>query len=536
MKKRKNIVYIASVIAAGMLTGCLESIDTLPDSGMQTQPNTDVISESTQTTAETVTTAAQMVTEQSVTAETVSAVTEAVQIDVSNTEPTETEETVETVQTSAETVSETTADVSSTTDVSEVRTETLPSETTAYTEQTRQQVTVVTLPVSVEQTQSTAAAEVSESMPASENYYPVQNYYTLNFDRQKAMWISYLEYDRIMKGASEEEFKTALGQCFDNIAALGCNTVYFQVRAYGDAYYSSKLFPRADRSSTDYDPLEIAVKEAHDRGLSIHAWINPMRLMTDNDMKKVSSDYIIRKWYNDENARGKYIVNSSGRWYLSPAYDETVDLICQGISEILSGYNVDGIQIDDYFYPTTDSSFDEAAFAASGTSLSLEDWRREKVTAMIKKMYSTVHSVNPTAVFGISPQGNAASDYNTLYADVYRWVSEEGCCDYICPQIYYGFDNSSLPYAETVNMWKNMITRSDIDLVVGLAAYKSGLEDKYAGDGKYEWQENTDILARQRKLTDSLGAGYAFFRYDSLFVPDPTAAVSVNAELDALKR
>lgn len=394
-------------------------------------------------------------------------------------------------------------------------------------------VTVRTTAASVEETTIVSTVtEVSSSEAAQTEYYPPNSYYPLNFGRQKAVWVSYLEYDRIMKNADEQQFSESLGECFDNIVSLGCNTVYFQVRAYGDAYYDSSLFPKADRLNGAYDPLKIAVKLAHDRGLSLHAWINPMRLMTDSAMGNVSLEYPIGEWYHDSSKNGTYLVKCDGRWYLNPAYSETVKLICGGIAEILSSYDVDGVQVDDYFYPTTDKSFDSDAYAASGTELSLDDWRRENVTRMIKLMYRTVHSANPNAVFGISPQGNINNNLNTLYADVYSWTSEEGCCDYICPQIYFGFENGTLPFTETVDTWSKLIKRTDIDLVIGLAAYKSGNEDQYAGNGRGEWQNYTDILSRQIAVTDIYNAGYSFFRYDSLFNPEPSAESYVNAELD----
>ncbi|MGN0638174.1 MAG: glycoside hydrolase family 10 protein [Huintestinicola sp.] len=522
----KKILRPISIVisAAVMICGCTQVTDELPDSYSETdliyETETSIITSFTEqsytTASETASTTSETViskADSSVSSETESetppsptgSVTEA---------PTETE-----TQTSPVTVSET-----------EFVPGTLPPETTAATAPS---ITVVTIPTLPEPTESTSAESV---LPETESYYPQSGYYPLNFDRQKAVWVSYLEYDRIMRGADEAQFTKALNACFDNIAALGCNTVYFQVRVYGDAYYSSSLFPKGDRLTGDYDPLEIAVKSAHDRGLSIHAWINPMRLMTDTQMKSYPESYKIGKWYNDPAVNGKYIVNSSGRWYLNPAYAETVSLICDGISEIVTSYNVDGIQIDDYFYPTTDPSFDSAAYSASGTSLSLADWRRDNVTKMVKKMYEAVHGANPKALFGISPQGNTDNNFNELYADVYTWCSTSGCCDYICPQIYFGFDNAAQPYAETVDKWDKLVTSPDVKLVIGLAAYKSGTEDKYAGAGSSEWINSTDILARQRDLTDIYNAGYAFFRYDSLFLPDPAVAASVNAELDNLRK
>ena len=155
---------------------------------------------------------------------------------------------------------------------------------------------------------------------------------------------------------------------------------------------------------------------------------------------------------------------------------------------------------------------------------------------MVRQIYSAVHGANPQAVFGISPQGSTANDFNSLYADIYTWCKSTDCCDYICPQIYFGFENSSLPYAQTLDEWAKLVDGTNISLVAGLAAYKSGTEDNYAGSGKNEWINSTDILARQRALTDIYGAGYAFFRYDSLFLPSPSVSAYVNAELDNLKK
>ncbi|WP_432650558.1 glycoside hydrolase family 10 protein [Huintestinicola sp.] len=532
MKKILRPISIVMITAA-LICGCSQVTDELPDSYYET----DVIAETeslpiTAFTEQSITTASE--TPSVITSETVISKAETSDLSVTSAES-ETAAPVSEAVTAIPTETETETKKSSET-VSETVfiPGTLPPETTsAAPAATAPSITVVTIPPLPESTESTSAESVS---PVTESYYPQSGYYPLNFDRQKAVWVSYLEYDRIMRGADEAEFTKALNACFDNIAALGCNTVYFQVRVYGDAYYNSSLFPKGDRLTGDYDPLEIAVKSAHDRGLSIHAWINPMRLMTDTQMKSYPESYKIGEWYNDPSKNGKYIVNSSGRWYLNPAYAETVSLICDGISEIVTAYNVDGIQIDDYFYPTTDASFDSAAYAASGNSLSLADWRRDNVTKMVRKMYEAVHSANPKALFGISPQGNTDNNYNELYADIYTWGSTSGCCDYICPQIYFGFDNSALPYAETVDKWDKLVTSPDVKLVIGLAAYKSGTEDKYAGSGSSEWINSTDILARQRDLTDIYNAGYAFFRYDSLFLPDPAVAASVNAELDNLRK
>lgn len=387
--------------------------------------------------------------------------------------------------------------------------------------------------------ETTPAPETTAAPASGGSYYSRNGYNALNFSEQKGVWISYLEFDSILKNKSESEFTAYIGKYFDNVKSLGFNTVYTHVRAFGDAYYPSSLFPSSNRfngsygSSCPFDALSIMVREAHSRGLSIHAWINPMRLMSDADIKGISDSYKIKQWYNSDDLRGKYIVKVNGTWYLNPAYSETVSLIADGVSEIVSKYNVDGIQIDDYFYPTTDRSFDSAAYSASGTSSGLAEWRMSMVSNMVRKLYSAVKNVNSTAVFGISPQGSISNNYNDLYADVKTWCSQSGYVDYILPQIYYGFNNSTLPYSDTCAAWSSLVKNSNVKLVIGLAPYKIGTEDTWAGNGKFEWANNTDIIARQMAFAETLPnyGGVALYRYDSLFNPTAGVSAAVKAEI-----
>lgn len=384
---------------------------------------------------------------------------------------------------------------------------------------------------------------VSESRTAGKPKEKI-GYSALNFDEQKGFWITYLEYASILRNKSEKSFTKSVGEYFDNISDLGFNTVYVQVRAFGDAYYDSELFPAGEQfdgaigTQNRFDALKIMVKCAHDRGISIHAWVNPMRTMTSSQIEKIDDSYTIKKWYNDRDRRGDYIVQSGDRWYLNPAYDEVTDLIAEGIREIAENYEVDGIQIDDYFYPTTSKSFDSTAYAACGNGMSLSDWRISNVNKMVKKLYRTVHTANDTMVFGISPQGSVENNYGELYADVRKWCVESGYCDYILPQVYFGFDNPALPYADVIALWNGMVKSSDVKLVIGLAAYKIGAEDGYAGSGKREWLNNSDIIARQMKLAESLEnyGGVALYRYDSVFNPAAGVAAQVSKEIKNIEK
>ncbi len=417
------------------------------------------------------------------------------------------------------------------------------SQTTALTLQYESpQEVAKTTEIKTETALKTETQTVSE-LQTTKKKQEKSSYSALNFDEQKGFWITYLEYASILRNKSEKSFRKSVEEYFDNISDLGFNTVYVQVRAFGDAYYASELFPSGEQfdgtigTQNSFDALRVMIECAHERGMSAPCLgKSQCGLMTTSQIEKLDDSYTIKKWYNSR--RGEYIVKSGDRWYLNPAYDEVTDLIAAGITEIAENYKVDGIQIDDYFYPTTDNGFDSAAYAASGNGASLSDWRIANVNRMVKKLYKAVHNANDTMVFGISPQGSVENNYGELYADVRKWCSESGYCDYILPQVYFGFDNAALPYADVIALWNSMVKSHNVKLVIGLAAYKVGAEDGYAGSGKREWLENSDILSRQMKLAETLEnyGGVALYRYDSVFRPTADVAAQVSKEIKNIEK
>lgn len=336
-------------------------------------------------------------------------------------------------------------------------------------------------------------------------------YIPLNYTNQTALWIPYMRFADILQGKTENEYRSELSTLLDEAAEQGINTVYFHVHPNGDAYYDSEIFSRGTYWDGDYDPLAIAVEEAHSRGISLHAWLNPLRMQTEEQMSQLPDSFISKKWA--DSPESGYIRLVGERWYLVPAYNEVSLLVSSAAEEILTKYEVDGIHIDDYFYPTTDPSFDSEAFTASGAS-DLSEWRRDNVTAMVKSLRDTVHSHGSRYKFGISPQGNLTADYEKLYADAELWSSDTAYCDYIVPQIYYGFENETCPFEPTLRRWEQLTADSDVSLIIGLAEYKVGKEDKWAGEsGRDEWVTSPDILERQIRLVKSSAAdGYALYR------------------------
>jgi len=357
----------------------------------------------------------------------------------------------------------------------------------------------------------------------------------LNHSNVRGVWISYIELQSSFSGRTAESFRAAFAEKMENCKSLGINTVYVHLRAFGDAYYESEIFPWAKPitgnigQAPGFDPLKIMLEEAHARGISFHGWLNPMRLPGDSDMSKISTDLPLGKWYNGgaENKKGTFIVKSGDNWFLNPAYPEVRKLITDGAAEILRNYNIDGLHIDDYFYPpNTAESFDRAAFSASDVGLSgghanLSDFRLENCTKMVKSLYEVTKAANPALLFGISPQGNIENCY-ALYADVRKWASQVGYCDYIAPQLYYGFNNATQPFDKCLEQWENLVKNSGVKLIPGLAIYKIGLEDAWAGDsGRTEWLNYDDILKRQMDLAVQAQnyGGVIFFSYNYLFAP-----------------
>ena len=331
----------------------------------------------------------------------------------------------------------------------------------------------------------------------------------LNFDSQRGVWIPYTQFEEIMSHKSEEDFKNIIQHKIYDFAEKGINTVYFHVRPCGDAYYKSEIFPKGNLLDGDFDPLEIVTDTAHDYGISVHAWINPLRCQTVSEMENVPDDFIVKKWINENS---DFVNTVNERYYLNPAYSETDELICDGVREILENYNVDGVHIDDYFYPTKETYFDEKAFTESDSD-NLSQWRMQNCDRLVKSIYDTVKEFDSRIVFGISPQGNISANYDSQFADVEKWAGSTGYCDYIVPQIYFGFKNETCPFAETLKQWENLVSESGVSLVIGLAEYKLGKEDVWAGEtGINEWIDNPDIINQQIQLViQSTADGYALY-------------------------
>lgn len=325
----------------------------------------------------------------------------------------------------------------------------------------------------------------------------------------KGVWVSYIELNTIFKNKTESAAKLAIDQIMDNCVSYGLNTVFFHVRANSDAYYKSSLFkPAASVANligNGFDPLAYAVASAHSRGLQLHAWVNPYRIGSNLSYRVSGVDYF----------------QKGDKYYYVPTSAGAQKLILDGLRELTLNYAIDGIQYDDYFYPTglmssSVESFEEADYAASGRKLSVADWRRAAVDALISGSYQVAHAKN--IVFGVSPSHDYNKTYSQMYADTHKWLAQPGYVDYMCPQIYFGFLHGSSPFDKMVDQWFALPRASGVQLYVGLAIYKGGIaDDTWAGSGRNEWATHNDIMKRSveylraKKVPGMIFYSYTYF-------------------------
>ena len=356
----------------------------------------------------------------------------------------------------------------------------------------------------------------------------------------RAVWVSYLEW-AAMDFSTEDAFRAGVVQLLDNCTGLGLNTVLAQVRPFGDALYRSSLFPWShlctgvQGQDPGFDPLDVLLQEAHTRGISVEAWVNPYRLRSSAAMPPNLADS------NLANTHPEWVCTVDGGLYLNPAEPAAADYVVQGVAELVQNYAVDGIHFDDYFYPTTDESIDAAQFAASGAG-NLAAWRRENVTALVRAVHDTVKAADPTLRFGISPQGNPDNDENQQYSDVTGWLASGGgdaVVDYLCPQVYWGqgfaLHNGSTRFAfeNIVPAWLAYPRAADVALYFGLGAYRVGVGDGGSNENSLSGWSTGRALADQVAFLREQGAGgWALYRYGSLFGPEQTSLAA--AECGAL--
>ena len=284
-----------------------------------------------------------------------------------------------------------------------------------------------------------------------------------------------------------EEQKTELIAILDRAATLKLNAVIFQVRPGCDALYSSPYEPWSEFLTGQmgkppepfYDPLAFAVAEAHKRGLELHAWFNPYRAYHAQAKSPIPSNHISKTQPELVKQYGNYL-------WLDPGEKAVQDYSLKVIMDVVSRYDIDGVHIDDYFYPYPQRNEqnqlidfpDEPSwqkYLASGGQLNRADWRRENINTFVRQMYGSIKKEKLWVKVGISPfgvwkpgypqsisnsdKGVGFNAYEQIYADSRKWL-QNGWLDYFSPQLYWKIEQTQQSYPVLLNWWLQQNTKN----------------------------------------------------------------------------
>lgn len=338
-------------------------------------------------------------------------------------------------------------------------------------------------------------------------------------------------------GMNKEEVRIEAKEIIENVSSAGMNTVFLQVRPMADSFYESDVFPWSELitgvqgKAPDYDPLQIFIEEAKKKNISVHAWINPYRI-TKGSLLSPNTDVNTLSKNHPARIHPEWVVEYGGALYFNPSIKEVRQLIIDGATEIVKKYDVDGIHMDDYFYPypVYDGDkkliFDDSIqFQSYNGELTLEEWRRFNVNELIQGLYTSIKIVNQDLKLGISPFGvwqnsdgiNGGSmttagiqGFKDLYADAVAWING-GYIDYIAPQIYWSFEEENTSFETVSNWWNNITNGKNIEFIPGLAVYKLNNTEIIG------WNKITQLQMQLRYIREKLNAsGAAFYGYNEL--------------------
>lgn len=321
-------------------------------------------------------------------------------------------------------------------------------------------------------------------------------------------------------GLSVDQMKSEMVAILDKCAELKMNAIIFQVRPHADALYKSSYEPwsyyltgkQGQAPSGAFDPLAFTIAEARKRGIQVHAWFNPYRADHPSHKSELTKDNIAVIRPDLVKPYGTF------KWMI-PTAKEVQDRSYNVFMEVATKYDVDGIHIDDYFYPypvTTDGKkvdFPDAEFYASylqsGGRLSKSDWRRKGVDDFVLRVHEGLKKDAPHVQFGISPFGiyrpgipegiKAGIDqYDELYADALKWY-ELGWCDYMSPQLYWPITQTPQAFPVLLNWWSQS-NKKKIHLWPGQYTSRTN-----PADGNWKATEVTDQIELVRKDKGSTG-------------------------------
>ncbi|HEY0928942.1 MAG TPA: family 10 glycosylhydrolase [Gemmatimonas sp.] len=273
---------------------------------------------------------------------------------------------------------------------------------------------------------------------------------------------------------STAEQQTELLTLLDRAAELKLNAVIFQVRPAADALYESSIEPWSEyltgaqgrRPDPFWDPLSFVIREAHARGMELHAWFNPYRARHTDARSPLTKTHIAR-------TNPALVKPYAGYLWMDPGEPAVRARTLRVVLDVVKRYDIDGVHIDDYFYPYPETDrrgrpilFPDATswtrYQKSGGKLSRADWRRENVNKLVEELHEGIHKTKPWVRFGISPFGiwrpgypeqiRGLDAYERLYADARKWL-HEGWLDYFTPQLYWPTTSRAQSYPVLLDWW-----------------------------------------------------------------------------------
>ena len=269
----------------------------------------------------------------------------------------------------------------------------------------------------------------------------------------------------------------------DKLKAVGINTVIVQVRPKADALYSSNINPWSDVLTGEqgkhpgYDPMAFMIEEAHKRGMSFHAWLNPYRITTSGTDTSVLCETHPARLNPD------WTMSYNNALYYNPEKEGVKDHIVSTVEEIVKNYDVDAVVFDDYFYPSK-----YPLPHGEGKDGAVANSRRQHINDMVERVSGAIKNTNSNVLFGISPSGiwkNKISDptgsdtsggesYYSVYADTRTWI-KNGWIDYVSPQIYWETGHKSADYETLVKWWSNEVNGTNVKLYISQGLYREAV-------------------------------------------------------------
>ena len=332
--------------------------------------------------------------------------------------------------------------------------------------------------------------------------------YTSKPNEFRGIWVATAFNLDFAKQETVAEFQASFRSLAARIAAMGFNTIMFQVRPTCDAFYPSSINPWSRWLTGEegkpydggFDPVAFMIAESHRRGLRFYAWMNPyrvgqvntsaastyLRTLSAGNFARKNPGFVVR-WDNKK--------TNLSFFFLDPGRAEVVAHVVNSVREVLERYRPDGVVFDDYFYPIgVDDTCDAASFRKFGRKgQTLADWRRANTELLIRSVSGTVRAfnrLNGTSIpFGISPVGIWANKsealpdgslskgveaYSQSFADVRKWV-KNSWIDFVIPQINWGFANKIAPFAGIVNWWADLVRGTNVKLYAGIGVYNAGV-------------------------------------------------------------